>query len=136
MRTVAHRVAPAIRAGDLVVSTQPEQVPALYRYLPRGVVYLTPLGPAVDPRLTDWRYGLQRLRAGRADDTLLPGVDGLAPGRRILLVTPANAHARRRRGRAPSASARASGAPRSGRIPPCARSARPIARSSAAAARR
>ena len=37
-------VAPALRPGDLVVSTQPEQVPVLSRYLPGGVRYLTPLG--------------------------------------------------------------------------------------------
>jgi mannosyltransferase len=91
VRTVAHRVAPEIRAGDLVVSTQPEQVPVLYRYLPQGVVYLTPLGHVVDPRLTDWRAGLKRLRAGHADDTLMPWIDGLAAGQRILLVTPADA---------------------------------------------
>ena len=36
VRTVVDRVAPSIRPGDLVVSTQPEQVPALYRYLPAG----------------------------------------------------------------------------------------------------
>jgi mannosyltransferase len=91
VRTVAHRVAPEIRAGDLVVSTQPEQVPVLYRYLPQGVLYLTPLGHVVDPRLTDWRAGLKRLRAGHADDTLMPWIDGLARGQRILLVTPVDA---------------------------------------------
>ena len=36
VRTVSTGVAPSIRPGDLVVSTQPEQVPALYRYLPAG----------------------------------------------------------------------------------------------------
>ena len=57
VRTVAATVAPAIRPGDLVASTQPEQVPVLHRYLPAGVRYLTPLGPVADPRLTDWRDG-------------------------------------------------------------------------------
>ena len=88
VRTVAHRVAPDVRSGDLVVSTQPEQVPVLYRYLPHGAIYLTPLGLVADPRLTDWRSGLARLRAGKARRTLLPIVDGLPSGRRILLVTP------------------------------------------------
>jgi mannosyltransferase len=96
VRTVAHRVAPEIRSGDLVVSTQPEQVPVLYRYLPRGAIYLTPLGLVADPRLTDWRYGLTRLRAGKAKRTLLPIVDGLPAGRRILIVTPVG-----ERGKAP-----------------------------------
>src|SRR6185436_12410629 len=61
VRTVSTSVAPQIRPGDLVVSTQPEHVPALYRYLPRGVVYLTPMGVASDPRQTDWRDGLARM---------------------------------------------------------------------------
>jgi mannosyltransferase len=88
VRTVAHDVRPAIGAGDLVVSTQPEQVPALYRYLPDGVLYLTPLGIVPDPRVTDWRNGLKILRGGTADTTLLPIVQHLEPGTRILLVTP------------------------------------------------
>jgi 4-amino-4-deoxy-L-arabinose transferase-like glycosyltransferase len=87
-RAVASAVAPQLRAGDLVVSTQPEQVPVLYRYLPEGLVYATPLGVAADPGVTDWREGMRRLRAGTAERRLLPVVAGLAPGRRVLLVTP------------------------------------------------
>jgi hypothetical protein len=88
-RTVATGFSALIRPGDLVVSTQPEQVPVLDRYLPAGVVYLTPLGVVPDPRQVDWRDGLARLRAGRAERELTPLLDRLAPGRRILLVTPA-----------------------------------------------
>ena len=44
VRTVAGTVAPALRPGDLVVCTQPEQVPVLSRYLPPGLRFLTPLG--------------------------------------------------------------------------------------------
>jgi len=88
VRTVSHGVAPAIRPGDVVISTQPEQVPALYRYLPRGVVYLTPMGLVQDPRQTDWRNGLARLRAGQAETELLPAIDRLASGQRVLIVTP------------------------------------------------
>lgn len=88
VRTVAFRAAPEIRAGDLVVSTQPEQVPVLYRYLPAGAVYLTPLGRVEDPRQTDWRDGVARLRTGQAERRLAPLVARLPRGRRILLVTP------------------------------------------------
>lgn len=88
VRTVAHDIRPAIGAGDLVVSTQPEQVPALYRYLPQDVLYLTPLGIVPDPRITDWRNGLKILRGGTAATTLLPIVAHMEPGSRILLVTP------------------------------------------------
>jgi hypothetical protein len=36
-RAVAASVAAGVRPGDLVVRTQPEQVPVLHRYLPAGV---------------------------------------------------------------------------------------------------
>jgi hypothetical protein len=88
VRRVASDVRPAIRAGDLVVSTQPEQVPVLHRYLPPGLVYLTPLGVVADPRLTDWRDGLFRLRHARAEHDLVPLLEHVTRGRRILLVTP------------------------------------------------
>ena len=83
------RVATGVGADDLVVSTQPEQVPVLYRYLGDGVVYLTPLGIAADPSMTDWRDGVVRLRSGQAERRLLPVVERLPAGRRVLLVTPA-----------------------------------------------
>src|SRR4051812_45539412 len=88
VRTVSSGVAPDIRPGDLVVSTQPEQVPALYRYLPHGAVYLTPMGLVSDPRQTDWRNGLTRLRNGQAQKRLLPVIARLERGRRVLLITP------------------------------------------------
>jgi mannosyltransferase len=84
-RAVAVSVAQSVRPGDLVVVTQPEQVPVLYRYLPPGVEYLTPLGHPADPSLTDWRDALPRLRRARAERVLLPE---LVPGRRVVLVTP------------------------------------------------
>jgi hypothetical protein len=93
-RAVAASVAQSVRPGDLVVCTQPEQVPVLDRYLPDGVDYLTPLGTPADPSLTDWRDALPRLRAARADRVLLPRLHGLAPGRRVVLVMPVAGRAR------------------------------------------
>jgi hypothetical protein len=87
-RAVAASIAQSVRSGDLVVSTQPEQVPVLHRYLPAGVAYLTPLGPPADPSLTDWRDALPRLRAARVRRTLTPALRRLAPGRRVILFTP------------------------------------------------
>ncbi len=77
-----------VGAGDLVISTQPEQVPVLHRYLPAGVAYLTPLGTPADPSMLDWRDALPRLRAGRAASTLVPRLRALPAGARVLLVTP------------------------------------------------
>jgi hypothetical protein len=87
-RAVAVSAAQSIRPGDLVVVTQPEQVPVLHRYLPAGITYLTPLGTPADPSFTDWRDALPRLRRARAERVLLPRVDALAEGRRVVLVMP------------------------------------------------
>jgi mannosyltransferase len=93
-RAVAASVAQSVRPGDLVVVTQPEQLPVLDRYLPAGVRYLTPLGEPADPAFTDWRYALPRLRRASAERVLLPRVDRLPPGRRVILVMPVMRHAR------------------------------------------
>jgi hypothetical protein len=98
VRAVADRVAPAVRPGDVVVSTQPEQVPVLHRYLPPGLRYVTPLGVVADPRMTDWRDGVARLRRGQAERMLRPVLDRLARGDRILLVTPVVGGRRRAQG--------------------------------------
>jgi mannosyltransferase len=74
--------------GDLVLSTQPEQVPALAYYLPRGPSYATPLGRVADPRVTDWRDALERLSAATPRIALTPLLDALPVGRRLLLVRP------------------------------------------------
>jgi hypothetical protein len=98
VRAVAAEVKPVVRGGDLVISTQPEQVPVLHRYLPDGVIYLTPMGVVWDPTVTDWRNGTARLRRGQAARRLEPMLGRLGSGRRILLVTPV---ATRHRSQAP-----------------------------------
>ena len=45
-----------------------------------GVVYRTPMGLVDDPRQTDWRDGLERLRAGQAARELLPAIARLDAG--------------------------------------------------------
>jgi mannosyltransferase len=87
-RAVATSVAASVRAGDLLVVTQPEQVPVLHRYLPAGVVYLTPLGSPADPSFTDWRDALPRLRGATVLRTLAPRIAALPAGRRVVLVMP------------------------------------------------
>jgi mannosyltransferase len=87
-RAVAASVAISVRPGDLVISTQPEQVPVLYRYLPADVRYITPIGIPNKPQVMDWRDALPRLRAGRAGRVLIPRLRNLPAGRRVVLVTP------------------------------------------------
>jgi hypothetical protein len=88
VREVAADVAPLLRPGDLVVSTQPEQVAALAYYLPAGLEYATPLGTVAEPGVMDWRDALPALEAARPRRALEPLVARLAPGARLLLVAP------------------------------------------------
>ena len=80
--------ATSLEPGDLVVSTQPEQVPVLAHYLPDGLRFATPLGPVADPAVMDWRDALSRLRTTQPELTLAPLLDSLPAGRRVLLVAP------------------------------------------------
>ena len=75
--------------GDLVLSTQPEQVPVLAHYLPDGLAYATPLGPVDDPRVMDWRDALTRLERTRPGSGLVPVLDSLPAGSTVLLGSPA-----------------------------------------------
>jgi mannosyltransferase len=99
-RAVAVSVGITLRAGDLVICTQPEQIPVLHRYLPSGVDYLTPLGTPADPSFTDWRDAVARVRAATARRALIPRLRALAPGRRVVLVTPVGRRPRAPWGRA------------------------------------
>jgi mannosyltransferase len=89
VRAVAVSAGIGLRPGDVVVSTQPEQVPVLPRYLPPGLTYMTPLGVVDDPSVMDWRDALPRLRAAR-----VPRLPALEPGRRVVLVTPVGLRSR------------------------------------------
>jgi mannosyltransferase len=88
VRDVAESIAPSLRPGDLVVATQPEQVSVLHYYLPEGLRYATLTGPVRDTGVTDWRDGVERLRASSAERDLAPVLDALEPGQRLALIVP------------------------------------------------
>ena len=88
VRDVAEAIGPSLRPGDLVVSTQPEQIPVLSYYLPKDLRYATLWGPVDDVGVTDWRDGVDRLRATSAQRDLKPLIDALPRGRRVVLVEP------------------------------------------------
>jgi hypothetical protein len=88
VREVAESVGPSLRPGDLVVATQPEQVPVLAYYLPGGLRYATLTGEVRDVGVTDWRDGVERLRRASPRRDLAPLLDDLRPGRRMVLVQP------------------------------------------------
>ena len=87
-RELAQRFAPRLERGDLVISTQPEQVPVLAYYLPDGLRYATPLGPVVDSRVMDWRDAMARLEQSSVSTHLDPLLDDLDVGSHVLLVQP------------------------------------------------
>ena len=88
VRQVTTAIAPSLSPGDVVVSTQPEQVPVLHHYLPPGLRYATLTGFVSDVGVTDWRDGVERLRATTPERDLQPILDGLEPGQRLVLITP------------------------------------------------
>jgi len=63
VREVAALARPYVHRGDLVVSTHPEQTPALRFYLGTGFRWATTLGPVRDPQIMDWRDVVDRIRA-------------------------------------------------------------------------
>ena len=88
VRAVSHNVFPSLRPGDLVVATQPEQVPVLHYYLPKGVKFATLTGAVKDVGVTDWRDGVPRLEATTPEHDLAPLLDALPAGARLVLVEP------------------------------------------------
>jgi mannosyltransferase len=85
---VAAQIAPTLETGDIVIATQPDQIPALHYYLGPELSYATPIGHVSDPSVMDWRDALSRLRAAHPDKTLVPLLDRLPVGRQVVLVRP------------------------------------------------
>lgn len=87
---VAAGVGPSLRPDDLVLSTQPEQVPVLAYYLDgvAGLRYATLTGAVPDRGVTDWRDGVARLEATSVENDLEPLLGAVRPGERVALVTP------------------------------------------------
>lgn len=85
---VAVQLRPHLGHDPLVLSAQPEQVPTLAYYFPAAKHFGTPIGPVPDPRVVDWRSALSRLERSSVHGVLMPMIDQLRPGQRILLVTP------------------------------------------------
>jgi len=84
-RDVARALPARVGEGDVVACTLPELVPVVAHYLPAGPRYVTPIGPAADPGVTDWRDAMDRLRAR---GYLEPAIAALRSGHRLVLVTP------------------------------------------------
>lgn len=88
VRSIAHTIGPSLQPGDLVISTQPETIPLLHYYLPKGLRYATLTGEESDFGVWDWRDGVDRLEATSAQKDLAPLIASLEPGTRVVLVEP------------------------------------------------
>jgi mannosyltransferase len=88
VRAVARDIAPSLRPGDLIISTQPETVPVLHYYLPKGLRYGTLTGGLTEVGVWDWRDGVERLEQTTPERDLKPLIDALPAGRRVVLFSP------------------------------------------------
>jgi mannosyltransferase len=85
---IASEVSSQLKPGDLVISGQIDQVPVLNHYLPAGLTYATPLGLVTNPFQVDWRDLQGRLEVAQPAKTLLPLIDALPAGTKVLMVDP------------------------------------------------
>ena len=88
VRDLGGEMTPLLHSGDLVIVSQPEQVPLSYYYLPGGLRFASTVGPTRDPSYFDWVNALDRLRAAAPAPTLAPLLATLRPGQQVLFVRP------------------------------------------------
>jgi mannosyltransferase len=86
--TIAQDARPLVRAGDLVVSAAPGQVPLLAYYLPDDLRFASPFGRTRDPGVMDWRDAARHLRRTSFAAQLRPLVDRTRAGAHVILVAP------------------------------------------------
>jgi hypothetical protein len=88
VREVSALVEPRLQPGDLVLSTHPEQTPALRHYLGPDYRYANMLGPMRDAQIFDWRDAVERLQAAQPKATLEPLVESVPVGDRVVVIAP------------------------------------------------
>jgi uncharacterized membrane protein len=82
---LALAVRPVLHNGDLIISTQMEEVPVLRYYLGARLDYANPAGVVADPLVADWTDATERLRAATTAN-LAPAVEHLPAGAHVFLV--------------------------------------------------
>ncbi len=88
MKDVAAELQPHLRAGDLVLVTQPDQAPLAWYYLPAGLRYATALGPDPHPTWMNWDNAQTRLQDAAPAAVVHRLVASLAPGQRLAVIRP------------------------------------------------
>jgi hypothetical protein len=94
---VAYTLGEQLNGGDVLISTQPEQIPVLSLYvdrwrerlgLPGEITYATPFGVQEDTGVTDWRDGPEHFDRTGVNTELLPLLDEVPVGGQVMLVVP------------------------------------------------
>jgi uncharacterized membrane protein len=88
VRDIGGEMTPLVHPGDLVIVTQPEQVPLAWYYLPPGLRYANPIGPVGDPRYMNWVDALSHLTNTNWSATAQSLIASLRPGQQVLFVRP------------------------------------------------
>jgi mannosyltransferase len=90
VRDIAAELAPRLRPGDLLISGQPEQTPALAYYFGPRMRYASPMESRLDPDpwVMDWRDSVDRMKATSPGPAVERLVATLRPGQHVLLVRP------------------------------------------------
>jgi hypothetical protein len=87
-RGISAALASSIKPGELVISSQPEQVPVFRYYLGPGLRFATTIGPVPDAQIFDWRDAVKRLRDADPKGTLDSLVDSVPVGGQFVYVSP------------------------------------------------
>jgi hypothetical protein len=87
-RDVSSALVGSIKPGELVISTQPEQVPVFRYYLGSRPRFATTLGPVPDAQVFDWRDVIDRLHAARPRPTLEALLATVPRGSDFVVVSP------------------------------------------------
>jgi hypothetical protein len=88
VRDIGGEMTPLVHPGDLVIVTQPEQVPLTWYYLPPGLKYANTIGRVPDPRYMNWVDALSHLRNTNWAATAQSLIASLRPGQQVLFVRP------------------------------------------------
>jgi mannosyltransferase len=87
-RQVSGAIVHSIRPGELVISTQPEQVPLFRYYLGSAPRFASTLGAVPDSQIFDWRDVIDRLHAARPRPTLDALLATVPPGGEFVVISP------------------------------------------------
>ena len=88
VRDIATQLAPQLHAGDVLLTTHPEQGPVLHYYLPKNITYANSMGIVRDPRVMNWRDAYKRMRDAHPRAMLARLAPKVPPGAHLVLVTP------------------------------------------------